>query len=151
MPFKYLKKVFSKKDDGLFSLSNEPTLDNAFEFSKFNLEVKDKLIELLVNLREKENQFTIEKPLRKKKLYKDVDVDQIINEISKDLEYDYIDAKKQFDGESIGFTYYLGSDLIFSNSIEILRRIYHMNRQDLGNIYFSFVIKYDDGIYYYWN
>ena len=50
----------------------------------------------------------------------------------------------------MGFVYYMGNQLLFSNAVEIVQKIYHKERDDIGNLCYSLVVKFNEGRYYYW-
>ena len=95
-------------------------------------------------------EFIIENPLREKQLKQIQHIQELLEEIKSNLENNFSEYTKEFEGEPMGFTYYLGSQLLFSNSVEIVQKVYHKERKDIGDLYYSLVVKFNSGQYYYW-
>src|SRR5688572_15131205 len=108
----HFKKFFSKKEDGFYSISNEPSFENALNFLKLNDEIIKKLTEYLERLKESKRKFIFEKPLKNKALSKYKNVHDSVAAIKLDLESDFNDSIKEFEGEPVCFTYYLGTEII---------------------------------------
>ena len=149
--FSIIKKFFFGKKDKLFSIEGEPVLDDAIKFESPDGKIAYKLLEYLQQLPHDHSTFFIEEPLKGKPVTKFSDFQSLSEQIMKDLNNNFIDARKEFEGERIGFTFYLGRHLFFSNSVEVVRKIYHLDNKDIGNIYNSLVVKFHNGKYFYWS
>lgn len=101
-------------------------------------------------LRDNKENIIIEKHLKKRTCKKYSDINDLIAEIKNDFEYDFEHITSEFKGEPLGFKYYLGEEILFNGSVEIVKKIYHKERDDIGNIFHSLIIKHSERKYYYW-
>lgn len=145
-----VKKIFKRKRDNIFSIDDSPNLEKSVEFTKPHEDIFKILTDYLMLLKERNVGFFLDKSLKSKKVNKYVDVQTLIREIRSDLELDFEDITKEFEKEPIGFAYYLGTEILYKESVEIVKRIYHKERKDIGNIFHSLVVKYKEGYFYYW-
>lgn len=144
------RKIFNRKKDNLFSIPDNPDFENSIEFSKPHEGIFKSLADCLKLLEERNGGFFLDKSLKSKKVNKYLDIQKLTEKIKSDLEFDFEDITKEFEGEPLGVTYYLGTDILYTESVEIVKKIYHKERKDIGNILHSLVVKYKEGYFYYW-
>lgn len=147
--FSLIKKLFKGKHKWLFSLPTNLTFTDAIEFTSPNEVIYNELKQKLVVLSKKNSSFFIEKPLKNKKFVTCTDINEIVELLKIDLKNNFEEYRLELSGEPLGFVYYLGNQILMSNSVEIIQKIYH-KESNIGNLYYSFVIKFKDGKYYYW-
>lgn len=145
-----IRKLLTGKNEHFFTLPENFTIKEAVEFAIPDEIILNELKARLVLLAELKNKLVIEKPLKKKKMTKFSKVDELLETIKKDLEKNFLDYTTEFSNEPLGFVYYLGNQLIFSNAVEIVQKIYQKENADIGNIYNSLDVKFHEGNYYYW-
>lgn len=86
----------------------------------------------------------VNKPL---KIYRDIKV--LMRSIEKDLKENHSDYSKEFEGEPLGFRYYLGRDIYFEKSVEIVQKIYHKTVQ-MGDLFHSLAVQRFEDRFLYW-
>ena len=143
--------MFKNKRQEFYFKTNEPLLENAIEFAVPTEAIYNELRKKLVLLIEQKGSFEIEKPLNDKSLSIFPNVGELIEAIKKVLDYNFSEYSTEFKNEPLGFVYYLGNQILFSNSVEILQKIYNKETDDVGNLHYSLVIKCFKGEYYFWN
>jgi hypothetical protein len=148
--FSSIERMFGKKKESIFPLFENPSFKNAIEFNRLTPSIYEELKEKLVLLSIERRTFKVEPLLKNKQVFKYKKVGEMLEEIWKDLENNFLDSTTEFADEPIGFVYYLGEQLQFSNAVEIVQQVYYKERNDIGNIYNSLVVKFNKGKYYYW-
>ena len=136
-------------EEKYYAFTQEPNFDKGYEFSKPDETVRKILTQQLVELKSKRKEIVIEAPLKEKERYEYVDINKLTDKIIKDLELNYKDYSKEFEGEPLGFKYIIGSELIFTSSVEIIQKVYHL-KPDIGNLLYTLVVKYSNGRFHYW-
>jgi uncharacterized membrane protein YcgQ (UPF0703/DUF1980 family) len=143
-----LRKYFKRKDTGYYSIDVVPNFEEGHSFLIPNEGFKQELSKYIDSL-DKNASLIVEKHLKEKQMYKYVSKEQLIDEVFNDVQENYSDYSKEFAGEEIKFEYYLAHSKFHSSSVEIIQRVFHESA-DIGDLYYSLVIKYYSGSYYYW-
>lgn len=133
-----------------YALGAEPSLGQSLEFSKPDEKIMARILEHLQDLPKQNWKFVIERPLKKKgwKLFSDVRL--LMNDINKNLSENFEDFFSGFSGEPLGFSYYLGNELLYSGSVEVVQKIFDKENSKTGHLYYALVVKFNKGKYYYW-
>ncbi len=142
--------MFRNRKEQLFSMPEHPVLNDAIEFDSPNEKIVKELRNRLILLSNQNNIPHIEKPLTDKIVVKYASVEEILEVVKKDLEDNFSEYTDEFLGEPFGFIYYLGNHLFFPNAVEIVQKIYHKDKNAVGDLYYSLVIKFIEGRFYYW-
>ena len=148
--FSLIKNIFNKKDDNLFSLHDNPSFESLINFTAVDEAVLLRLHDHLVTLTNYNQKLIIEKPLKNQSFTVHKNIYEILEVIKQDLEFDISDITRVFEHEPLAFKYFLGREVMFAKSVEIVKEIYHKERDDLGKIYSALVVKHYEGQYYYW-
>jgi hypothetical protein len=148
--FSILKKLFKAPKSEYYSLEQDLDFSKGIEFSKPDEKVMQKLEVCLLELQNKKGEFLIESPLKKRKIDQFSDASELARKIFNDVELNYSQYYKEFIDEPLLFKYVLGTEMLFKNSIEIIQKISHKEKTNMGDLYYSLVVKYKDGKYYYW-
>ncbi|MBL7722685.1 MAG: hypothetical protein JNK27_00980 [Chitinophagaceae bacterium] len=133
-----------------FEIKKNVSFENAYEFSKPDETVITRIRDLILGINIRNGRLRIENILKDRKLIKYLNVDDLLFEVKNDLFCNFKEYSDEFSDVPIGFVYYLGVSLFCSNSVEIVQKIYHKERSDIGNMYTSFTIKSYNGYFYYW-
>ena len=136
--------------NNFFKIGKDIDLSKGYLFSIPDVEIAQKIAELLIGLEGHKSKLSIETPLKKKSSRQFSSVKELIDKIMSDLNENYTNYSTEFKGEPLEFRYILGRELMFKNSVEIIQVIFHSERNDIGNLYYSMVVKYHKGQYYYW-
>ncbi len=147
-----LKRLFrgnSQNAGNFYELKIPPNFEKGYVFSVPNQEVYDKLECLLVSLPGKQASLNVERPLKDKARTEFSTVRELVEKIKKDLKENFSDYNKEFDNEPLGFIYCLGEELLFSNSVEIIQKIYH-TEVEMGDLYYFMVVKFNNQKFIFW-
>jgi len=142
--------MFKKPPHELYKIPDYLSLNDAWEFKKPTVEIYNLLKIKLSSLELDDSKLVIETPLKNKTKAEFSIIDDLIGKIKKDLETNFNEYTAEFQNTPFAFVYYLGYNIIFSSSLEIVQKIYNSERDDLGYIYYSIVIKHRKGKFIYW-
>jgi hypothetical protein len=147
--FSILKKLFKSQRKEYYSLDQEPDFSKSLEFSKPDDRIVEKLGLYLYDLKKKDVELLIELPLKNKPLYEFLNVQELAEKMASDLKLNYEEYRREFLDEPLQFVYFLGHEMLFRNSVEIVHKI-SRNDSSMGNLYYGLVVKYSNGKFYYW-
>ena len=147
-----LAKTINKGEREIFfSIQNSLELSNAIQFVNPDSLDMDYLIYLLKSLSKYNGKLNLEKPLINKKYRTFDSYTEVIVTVKKELKLNYEEYSKEFEYENdISFSYYIGSSILFFNSVEIIQKVFNKVDSNIGNIFYSMTIKFNDGKYYLW-
>jgi hypothetical protein len=145
--FKFLKELLKKEKEHYFSISEAIDFRGAIRFKQPDGTIINKIRGSLQSL--EEANLKLEQPLKHRKATIYTSIEALLASIQIDLEGNYKDYILELKNEDLDFEYYLSQSCLFSNSVEIIQRIYSLNTKT-GDLYNALVIKHYNGSYYYW-
>lgn len=119
---RYLKKLFKKKGHNLYALRDAPNFENSIEFVIIDETILQRLTEYLKHLKKNNGQLFVHNSLKSKKVSKYSAIEKFVERIQNDLVSDIDNIARESKGEPLDFTYYMGTELIYSNSVEIVKK-----------------------------
>jgi hypothetical protein len=133
-------------------VTREPDFSEAFEFKYLEELDQIQLRQLISDLSAASpSKIVLEKRLGALRQLKFETVEAVLQQIIVDVEIAIVDCEAEFKEEPITFTFFLGKNLLFTNSLEIVQKVYNPTREDIGQIYYSYVIKYNHTQFLYWH
>lgn len=143
-------KLFIRKENSLYTLPDTPNFENSIEFVSIDETILQRLTEYLKHLKKNTGQLYVHNSLKSKKVSKYSAIEKLVERIQNDLVSDIDNIAREFKGEPLDFTYYMGTELIYSDSVEIVKKVFHKERNDIGSLFSSLVVMYHGGYFYYW-
>jgi hypothetical protein len=144
----FFKKIFGKKE--FYSIEKKLRLENAVKFKVPSDAIRELLLEKLKRLRYETSNFEIEAALKTKKQYEYNEPDLLAETIIAELNRNYSEYMEEFTDDQFDFAYFLGTEMLFSNSVEVIQEIVNVQDPSVGKLYYALVIKYCNDQYLYW-
>ena len=144
--FNWIKKLFLPQFEGVHDLKSPPDLSSAHKFLKPDDKVEAQLHELLKSL-ETDNRNNISSGKRKLRSFTNIrDIEKLMMRTLREQHEHITDL---FEGEPMRITFYLGKNLIFDGTVEIVLEVY--DEKHAGATYMNMVAKLSNGKYSCWS